>query len=73
MTERPPLSLTSSELRACQLASQHLTNKEIAAVMERSIPTVNRYISLGKAKLGVSTKRQIYAELKRRGLLGEFE
>jgi DNA-binding NarL/FixJ family response regulator len=55
--------LTAAEARVAELAAQGLANKEIAAALVVTIPTVERHLSRVYAKLGIRSRAQLAARL----------
>jgi LuxR family maltose regulon positive regulatory protein len=61
--------LTDREAEVLELMAQHLTNKEIAAVLSISPMTVKRHVSNILDKLGAGTRRQAVVQATALGLL----
>jgi DNA-binding CsgD family transcriptional regulator len=59
--------LTPSELQIAQLATEGLTNREIAARLSYSIKTVQAYLSRAYEKLGVHSRVELTRVLHRAG------
>jgi DNA-binding CsgD family transcriptional regulator len=55
--------LTGAESRVAELAAGGLANKEIAAALFITIPTVERHLSRVYAKLGIRSRAQLAARL----------
>ncbi|HUI71014.1 MAG TPA: LuxR C-terminal-related transcriptional regulator [Spirochaetia bacterium] len=63
--------LSARELKVLTLLSQGLSNKEVAATLYLSLPTVKWYTSNIYAKLDVSSRTQAIAKARRLGILPE--
>ena len=57
-------SLTASERRIAELASQGLTNREIAQTLFVTVRTVEEHLSHAYAKLGIRSRAQLARRLK---------
>ena len=63
--------LSAREVRVLTLLSQGLSNKEAAAALYLSVPTVRWYASNIYAKLGVSSRTQAIAKARQLNILPE--
>jgi DNA-binding NarL/FixJ family response regulator len=61
--------LTRAESRVAELAAQGLANKEIAAALVVTVPTVEAHLSRVYAKLGIRSRAQLAARLTPRSSL----
>ncbi len=63
---RPEGELTEAERRVVDLAVEGLSNKEIAAALVVTVPTVESHLSRAYAKLGIRSRAQLAARLAAR-------
>lgn len=65
-------SLTSTEIQVVELVGEGATNPEIAAKLLMSVPTVKSHLTHVFAKLGITNRASLSAEVARRAIAGRL-